>query len=85
MLPSGDDRTDQAFVVTPDELRLEILEDKNQKFPIRHHHVHFNVPESAILRIKAWYALGIHGQFTLSGQSSGLLKWVDCIIGTHAV
>jgi len=37
-------------------LRIEILEDKNQKFPIRHHHVHFNVPESAIPQIQAWYA-----------------------------
>ena len=56
VLPGGNGRTDQAFVVTPDELRIEILEDKNQKFPIRHHHVHFNVPESAIPQIQAWYA-----------------------------
>src|SRR5215469_12328150 len=56
VLPGGPGRTDQAFVVTPDELRIEILEDKNQKFPIQHHHVHFNVPESAIPEIQAWYA-----------------------------
>ena len=42
--------------MTPDELRIEILEDKNQKFPIRHHHVHFGVPESAIPQIQAWNA-----------------------------
>ena len=29
VLPGNDGRTDQAFVVTPDELRIEILEDKN--------------------------------------------------------
>ena len=56
VLPGGNGRTDQAFVVTPDELRIEILEDKNQKFPIQHHHVHFFVPESAIPEIQAWYA-----------------------------
>ena len=56
VLPGGSGRTDQAFVVTPDELRIEILEDKNQKFPIQHHHVHFNVPESEIPKIQAWYA-----------------------------
>src|SRR5438034_6293720 len=56
VLPGGNGRMDQAFVVTADELRIEILEDKNQKFPIQHHHVHFNVPESAITQIQAWYA-----------------------------
>ena len=54
--PGGNGRTDQAFVTTPDGLRIEILEDKNQKLPIRHHHIHFNVPESAIPEIQAWYA-----------------------------
>src|SRR5438309_6085288 len=54
--PGAAGRPDQAFVVTPDELRIEILEDKNQKFPIQHHNVHFNVPESAIPEIQAWYA-----------------------------
>jgi hypothetical protein len=56
VLPGNNGRTDQAFVVTPDELRVEILEDKAQKFPIQHHHVHFFVPESAVPEIQAWYA-----------------------------
>lgn len=56
VLPGGNGRTDQAFVVTHDEVRIEILEDKNQKFPIQHHHIHFNVPEAAIPEIQAWYA-----------------------------
>ncbi len=56
VLPGGTGRTDQAFVVTPDDLRIEILEDKNQALPIQHHHIHFNVPESAIPEIQAWYA-----------------------------
>ena len=56
VLPGNTGRTDQAFVVTPDELRIEILEDKAQTLPIRHHHVHFNVPERSIGEIQAWYA-----------------------------
>jgi len=56
VLPGTNGRKDQAFVVTPDELRIEILEDKNQKFPIQHHHIHFVVPEAAIPQIQAWYA-----------------------------
>jgi len=56
VLPGGNGRTDQAFVVTGDELHIEILENKDQKFPIQHHHVHFNVPESVIPQIQAWYA-----------------------------
>jgi catechol 2,3-dioxygenase-like lactoylglutathione lyase family enzyme len=67
--PGNNGRTDQAFVVTPDELRIEILEDKSQSFSIQHHHVHFNVPASAIPEIRAWYAKvfgakpGMRGEF----------------------
>ena len=55
VLPGNEGRMDQAFVVTPDQLRIEILEDKNQKFPIQHHHVHFFVAEGQIPEIQAWY------------------------------
>jgi hypothetical protein len=40
VLPGLNNRTDQAFVVTPDGVRIEILEDKMQAVPIRHEHVH---------------------------------------------
>jgi catechol 2,3-dioxygenase-like lactoylglutathione lyase family enzyme len=53
--PGNNGRIDQAFVVTGDGLRVEILEDKNQKIPIRHHHVHFFVPDAAIPDMQAWY------------------------------
>ena len=53
--PGNNGRTDQAFVVTSDGLRIEILEDKSQKVPIRHHHVHFFVPETAINDMQGWY------------------------------
>ncbi len=56
VLPGVNGRTDQAFVMTPDDLRIEILEDKTQTVPIRHHHIHFYVPEAVIPEIQAWYA-----------------------------
>jgi catechol 2,3-dioxygenase-like lactoylglutathione lyase family enzyme len=54
--PGGNGRLDQAFVTTPDGLRIEILEDKAQTIPIRHHHIHSYVAESDIPKIQAWYA-----------------------------
>jgi catechol 2,3-dioxygenase-like lactoylglutathione lyase family enzyme len=56
VLPGAAGRTDQAFVETPDGLRIEILENKDQKVPIQSHHVHFSVPESEIPKIQAWYS-----------------------------
>ena len=56
VLPGGQGRTDQAFVETPDGVRIEILENKDQKFPIQSQHVHFNIPESEIPKIQAWYS-----------------------------
>jgi len=69
VLPGTNGRTDQAFVETPDKLRIEILEDKNQKFPIQHHHVHFNVPESVIPQIQAWYAKTFGAKAGTRGQN----------------
>ena len=56
VLPGLNNRQDQAFVVTPDGVRIEILEDKKQKMPIRHEHVHLSLPESEIPKAQAWYA-----------------------------
>jgi catechol 2,3-dioxygenase-like lactoylglutathione lyase family enzyme len=69
VLPGTNGRKDQAFVVTPDELRIEILEDKNQKFPIQHHHIHYNVPESEIPKIQAWYAKTFGAKPGMRGQN----------------
>jgi catechol 2,3-dioxygenase-like lactoylglutathione lyase family enzyme len=46
----------QAFVTTPDQLRIEILQDASMTMPIRFHHIHFFVAESSVPEIKAWYA-----------------------------
>jgi catechol 2,3-dioxygenase-like lactoylglutathione lyase family enzyme len=69
VLPGGNGRTDQAFVVTPDEVRIEILEDKNQKFPIQHHHVHSFLPEAAIPQAEAWYAKTFGAKPGMRGQN----------------
>jgi catechol 2,3-dioxygenase-like lactoylglutathione lyase family enzyme len=53
--PGNNGRLDQAYVTTPDGLRIEILENKNQPEAIRHEHVHFFVPEAAVPEIQAWY------------------------------
>jgi len=54
--PGNNGRLDQAYVTTPDGLRIEILENKSQNVPIRHEHVHFFLPEAAIADSQAWYA-----------------------------
>src|SRR5438132_8227400 len=40
VVPGNNNRLDQAYVNTPDGLRIEILEDKSQKYPTQHEHVH---------------------------------------------
>jgi catechol 2,3-dioxygenase-like lactoylglutathione lyase family enzyme len=62
VLPGLNNRRDQAFVVTPDGVRMEILEDTTQTMPIRHEHVHLSVPESDIPRAQAWYAKTFGGK-----------------------
>jgi catechol 2,3-dioxygenase-like lactoylglutathione lyase family enzyme len=56
VLPGNNNRLDQAFVETPDGVRIEILEDKTQGVPIRHEHMHLFLPESEIAKAQAWYA-----------------------------
>ena len=51
------------------ELRIEILEDKNQKFPIQNHHVHFFVQESQIPEIQAWYSKIFGAKPGMRGQN----------------
>ena len=48
-------RPTQAWVTTPDGLRIEILQNEDQPMPIQHHHIHYNVPSSAIADAQEWY------------------------------
>jgi catechol 2,3-dioxygenase-like lactoylglutathione lyase family enzyme len=68
VLPGNNGRMDQAFVETPDALRIEILENKDQKLPIQHHHIHFNVPEASIKEIQGWYAKNFGARSGMRGQ-----------------
>ena len=67
--PGAPGRTDQGFVTTPEGVRIEILEDKAQTVPIRSHHIHFNVAESAIPEIQAWYAKTFGAKPGMRGQN----------------
>src|SRR5687768_1040725 len=69
IVPGAPGRLDQAFVTTPDGLRIEILEDKAQTVPIRHHHIHFYVPESEIPKVQAWYAKFFGAKPGMRGQN----------------
>ena len=62
VLPGGNNRLDQAFVVTPDGVRIEILEDKTQPMAIRSEHVHLSVPEAESPKAQAWYAKTFGGK-----------------------
>jgi len=56
VLPGLNNRLDQAFVVTADGVRMEILEDKTQTVPIRNEHIHFFVPKADLQKAVDWYA-----------------------------
>jgi catechol 2,3-dioxygenase-like lactoylglutathione lyase family enzyme len=62
VLPGTNNRPDQAFVETPDGVRIEILEDKTQAMPIRGEHVHFWLTEAEIPKSQAWYAKTFAGK-----------------------
>jgi catechol 2,3-dioxygenase-like lactoylglutathione lyase family enzyme len=62
VLPGNNNRPDQAFVETPDGVRIEILEDKTQSMPIRNEHVHLSLTESEIPKAQAWYAKTFGGK-----------------------
>jgi len=62
VLPGGNNRQDQAFVETPDGVRIEILEDKAQGVPIKNEHVHLSLTEAEIPKAVAWYAKTFGGK-----------------------
>jgi catechol 2,3-dioxygenase-like lactoylglutathione lyase family enzyme len=62
VLPGNNNRVDQAFVETPDGVRIEILEDKTQSMAIRGEHVHLFLPEGEIAKAQAWYAKTFGGK-----------------------
>jgi catechol 2,3-dioxygenase-like lactoylglutathione lyase family enzyme len=59
--------TRQFYILSPDDVRIEMTEDASIATPIKMHHIHFNTP--AALEMQAWYAKtfgavpGKRGQF----------------------
>jgi catechol 2,3-dioxygenase-like lactoylglutathione lyase family enzyme len=60
-------RPTQVYLIGPDDVRVEILEDKTIDAPLKMHHIHFYI--AAPLETQAWYAKtfgaapGKRGQF----------------------
>ena len=79
--PGNNNRLDQAYLTSPDAVRIEILEDKAQTVPIKNHHVHFFVPEATIPEMQAWYVKifgakpGMRGQFQAADIPGVNLSW----------
>ena len=69
MEPGGNGRTDQAWITTADGLKIEILEDKAQTVPIRHHHIHYYLAEAAIPEIQAWYVKHFGAKAGMRGRN----------------
>ena len=46
-------RPTQVYLIAPDDVRVEILEDKTIDVPLKMHHVHFYIPSP--LETQAWY------------------------------
>lgn len=46
-------KTNQAFVMAPDEVKIEISEEPGMTVPIAHHHIHFYTP--SLDDTKKWY------------------------------
>jgi catechol 2,3-dioxygenase-like lactoylglutathione lyase family enzyme len=46
--------TRQAFVMNPDQVKVELSEDASMSAPVAHHHIHFF--NTAHMETRAWYA-----------------------------
>ena len=62
VLPGNNNRVDQAFVVTPDGVRIEILEDKTQPMASAMNMSTSSLPETEIPKAQAWYAKTFGGK-----------------------
>jgi catechol 2,3-dioxygenase-like lactoylglutathione lyase family enzyme len=81
VVPNPQGRLDQGWVITPDDLKIEIQEDKSQTVPIRSKHVHFFMPEASFADSQAWYAkifgakAGVFNNLTVFDVPGAQLRW----------
>jgi catechol 2,3-dioxygenase-like lactoylglutathione lyase family enzyme len=82
-------RPTQVYLIGPDDVRVEILEDKTIDVPLKMHHVHFYI--ASPLETQAWYAKtfgatpGKRGQFDaadLPGVNLTFAKAETATVGT---
>jgi catechol 2,3-dioxygenase-like lactoylglutathione lyase family enzyme len=80
--PGDNGRADQAWFTTGDGIRIEILEDKAQTTPIRHHRVNFFTPAARIPDMQAWYAKhfgakpGVQGSIPVAALPGATLAFI---------
>ena len=88
----ADQDTYIAFVMGPDDIKVELFEDRNQTEPIALHHVHFAVPAQDIDAMQAWYAKvfgadpGMRGSFKdadLPGVNLTFQSSAEPVVGTQ--
>ena len=86
---SENPKTHQAFVLAPDEVRVELTEDQTMLVPIAHHHLHFFT--ASVAGTRAWYVktfgakLGRRGSFEaadLPGVNLSFSKSETPVVGT---
>ena len=81
--------THQAFVLTPDDVRVELSEDTSMTAPVAHHHIHFF--NASVEETKAWYVKtfgakpGMRGKFEaadLPGVNLSFSQSETPVVGT---
>jgi catechol 2,3-dioxygenase-like lactoylglutathione lyase family enzyme len=48
-------RPSQVYLITPDDIRVEVLEEKTLATPVAGHHIHFDADAATIPEMQAWY------------------------------
>src|SRR5262245_24532837 len=85
-----DTKSSVAFVMAPDETKVEFVEDKSMNGVIALHHVHFNAPDVAAMR--DWYVktfgakAGMRGSFVaadLPGVNLSFSPAPAAVVGTR--
>ncbi|MEZ5419971.1 MAG: VOC family protein [Vicinamibacterales bacterium] len=66
-----DQKTSIAFVMAPDDVKVELVEVKAQASPIALHHIHYYTPQ--VEAMKAWYVQ----QFGARGGMRGSFQAAD--------
>lgn len=90
MVCSDSQNTCIAYVLGPDDVKVEIVENRSQTIPIQNHHIHFHTPR--IDELRAWYVetfgavAGMNGNFKvvdLPGVNIRFSESSGTIVGTQ--